>query len=107
MTHGADAFEPANAFKIGCESLANDIVDLLYIAIACHIICGVLNVYREIFETKLGTIGQIMRAMEILCIASSMILIISAVRIYFLYWSIEDNRDRHTLRQCLANVEMM
>ena len=83
--------------------MAIDLQDMLYIAVACHIICGCLNIYREIYETKLGTIGQIMRAMEIFCIVANMSLIIMAVKMFFDYISIKDNLNRHELRQCLAN----
>ena len=41
---------------------------LLNAILVAHFLCGILNVYREIFETKLGLIGQIMRSFEMFCI---------------------------------------
>ena len=55
--NGKDKFESNNPFEIGCEQLANNMTELLLLAIIGHFFCGVLNIYREVFETKLGIIG--------------------------------------------------
>lgn len=74
--HGREKFEINNPFQISCEQLATDMENLLEVAIATHLICGILNVYREIFETKLGSIGQLMRFLEIVCMGFSLAVLI-------------------------------
>ena len=86
--------------------MAINLKDLLYVCIICHVICGILNIYREIFETKLGTIGQIMRATELLCITASLTLIIMAMAIFFDFILIIDNPDPQSLRKCLSDREI-
>jgi len=55
--NGQDFFEPQNYLKVGCGDMATNIQSLLYISLGIHICCGFLNIYREIFEVKLGTLG--------------------------------------------------
>jgi len=33
-----------------------------------HILCFIVNLFREIFETKLGPVGRLMRLIEVCCI---------------------------------------
>jgi hypothetical protein len=88
--------------------MANNINELLYISFAIHVACGFLNIYREIFETKLGSLGQSMRALELLCILGSFTLIIISLKLYFDYNTvILDNPGRKYLRKCLRDIEVM
>lgn len=103
-TYGAGVYEVTNTFEVGCERFAEDLQFLMVIFIVCHIICGILNIYREIFETKLGVLGQVMRGLELFCIAASLTLIILAVQAWFYYVSIVDNTDVDSLRTCLTDV---
>lgn len=104
--HGHGVFEPTNIYQVECEQMALNLKDLLYVCIVCHVICGILNIYREIFETKLGTIGQVMRATELLCIAASLSLIIMATSIFFDFIVIVDNPQPDKLRKCLSDREI-
>lgn len=83
--------------------MAINLVEILYICIVCHSICGILNIYREIFETKLGTLGQIMRATEMLCICASLIMIIKSLKIFFDFSLILNVPEPSLLRSCLSD----
>lgn len=81
--------------------------DLLQIAITGHVFCGVLNVYREVFETRLGSVGQLMRALEMVCIFFSLTVLIMSFQICFDYLAVVENAQRQDLRRCLANQKVM
>lgn len=50
--------------------------------IALHVGCIVVNIYREIYETKLGTIGQFMRALEVIALSFNIMTIISSLDVF-------------------------
>ena len=104
---GGDKFEINNPFRMSCETFAQSLHDFLSIAAVGHVICGFLNIYREVFEAKLGALGQFMRAMEIICVFFSLTMLIMSFEICFGYFSITENPGRQHLRNCFSNDKIM
>ena len=44
-----------------------------------HLLCSVVNLFREIYETKLGTMGRVMRLLEVVGIGSYGVFIIQGL----------------------------
>jgi hypothetical protein len=56
--------------------------------------CFVVNVFREIFETKLGTIGNLMRLVEVMSLGAynlGMIMSLNNISV-FIYWAMMKNK---------------
>jgi hypothetical protein len=51
-----------------CQQLANDMYSWLRTIVIVHMFGCVINLQREIFDTKLGALGQIMRFLEVLLV---------------------------------------
>lgn len=51
-----------------CEATSKDLLSLMYRCMFAHAFCFFITLYREVYEAKLQTLGQIMRAMEILAV---------------------------------------
>mmetsp|Transcript_36967 Transcript_36967/g.56629 ORF Transcript_36967/g.56629 Transcript_36967/m.56629 type:complete len:126 (-) Transcript_36967:2630-3007(-) len=67
-------FEPYRPFVVAvheftCEHRAEAQLSFFYILVLTHFVCFCVNAYREIFETKLGNLGQLMRLVEVLAMA--------------------------------------
>ena len=60
-------FIDSNTWDI-CEATSKDLLSLMYRCMFAHVFCFFITLYREVYEAKLQTLGQIMRAMEILAV---------------------------------------
>lgn len=71
-----------------CKQKAIDMREWLQMFIVVHAMCVVANVYREIFETKLGVVGRIMRMVEVVALGSYNLGIIMGLGniAVFYYW---------------------
>lgn len=73
---------------IRCSGLAEELNYTLGLCLACHLLCTFSCFAKEIYETKLGTFGQAMRAIEIFSIIFNifqLILCLTMLAKYFAF----------------------
>ena len=77
-----------------CESMAIDMRQWLIMFILVHALCTVVNIFREIFETKLGNVGRLMRGFEVMGLGMYNLGIIMSLNniSVFLYWQRMQNK---------------
>jgi hypothetical protein len=95
-----------------CKDVAIDMHQWLVQFISIHAMCTVVNVFREIFETKLGRIGKLMRGFEVLSLGMyvlGMIMSLNNISVFF-YWERMRNKYsefRGDMRQCFVDEEKL
>ena len=84
----------------------------LILFVVVHFTCFVVNIFREIFETKLGLVGKMMRLVEVISLGAYNIGIIMSLNYIsvFFYWERMHNKYseyRSDMRQCFVDPEKM
>ena len=95
-----------------CKDMAINMREWLIMFILVHTSCTGVNIFREIYETKLGKIGQIMRGFEVISLgmyALGIIMSLNNISVFF-YW--ERMRDKYgdykgDMRQCFVDEEKL
>ena len=54
--------------QMTCTQYATEMAIWVKVMAVCHVLCFVVNLFREVYETKLGSIGKVMRLAEVMSI---------------------------------------
>ena len=65
-----------------CEEVSIDLLNLMYRSMFAHFFCFFITLYREVYEAKLQTLGQVMRAMEILAVVIYFDIVFAGITYY-------------------------
>lgn len=95
-----------------CTQYASDMNLWVKVMSGCHILCFIVNLFREVYETKLGSLGRFMRLFEVVSIIMYGFFIIQALWMISVqhYWAHFKNafpEHQEDVRQCLTNKKML
>lgn len=104
------SIEDPRMWEMNCTQYAEGMQRWIALIVCIHILCFIINLFREIFETQLGTVGRVMRLVEVIGIGSYCIMIIKAMWFISItdYWNhINDQDPTEDVRECFVNREKL
>jgi hypothetical protein len=82
----------------------------IFLIALIHVMCFIINLFREIYETQIGTLGRLMRFVEVLGIGGYGVIIIQALWFISItdYWNHVSTQDPTiNVRQCFVDREKL
>ena len=89
-----------------CENQAHEFTMLMNFLIAMHIYAIMICLYRELFEVKIGTIGGVMRFLEVIGVGLYLSCIIMCLA-QFSFWMYEATDNDLRLFAPISNTDAM
>jgi hypothetical protein len=96
--------------EISCVQYAEGMQQWITFIVCIHIMCFIINIFREIYETQLGSIGRIMRAIEVMGLGGYGVLMIQSLWFISItdYWNRLSHVDPNlNVRQCFINRDKL